>query len=99
MRIKQEKIENDFQKGERFIDSEGEDDDVYSTEGVEQEMEEDEISPEEAGLMEGYDNIKSLRCKMCKTPVDSDKIIEKVTDDGEEIVFCSKKCAKKFEKG
>ena len=60
MRIKQEKIENDFQKGERFIDSEGEDDDVYSTEGVEQEMEEDEISPEEAGLMEGYDNIKSL---------------------------------------
>lgn len=99
MKLNQEKIKNDIQEGGRFIDSEEEDDDVYSTEGVEKEMEEDEISPEEAGLMEGYDNIKSLRCRFCRKEVDAEKMIEKITEDGEEIVFCSKKCAKKFEKG
>jgi hypothetical protein len=58
-------------------------DDIYDEENVEQQLDNDEISPEEAGFMEGYDSPNMIRCKKCKKKIealDLDKCYEEIVD-------------------
>ena len=78
---------------------EGADEEVYSSEGRDKLVEEDEISPWEAAFMEGADNDgQQAKCRKCGKMLDrSGPIIEKVVD-GELHRFCSDKCAEEFDK-
>ncbi|MDO8628034.1 MAG: hypothetical protein Q7K42_06205 [Candidatus Diapherotrites archaeon] len=84
-------------KDEEFSDKEEEPKDVYNKAGIEEQLEDDEISPGEAGFMDGYDNPELLQCQKCKKDLNIDKAIEKVVDE-ETYYFCSKKCADVFSK-
>ncbi len=78
---------------------EGADEEVYSSEGRDKLVEEDEISPWEAAFMEGADNDgQQAKCRKCgKMLQRSELIIEKVVD-GELYRFCSDKCSDEFDK-
>ncbi|HLD59176.1 MAG TPA: YHS domain-containing protein [archaeon] len=60
-------------------------------------MDEDEISPKEAGFMEGYEDAELAECGTCGKQVDMEKAVEKEIN-GKTFWFCSKKCADNFEK-
>jgi len=74
------------------------DEDVYSEEGKEKEVEDDEIEPWESGFMEGADGGgKGGKCRSCgKVLVEEEDIVEKEVN-GEHMVFCSDACVEKFE--
>lgn len=72
------------------------DEDVYSEEGTEKLLENDEISPKEAAFMEGEENPDSVVCAYCKKPLgDNKKEIVEVEIDEVIHKFCSEKCAEK----
>lgn len=48
-------------------------DDVYDNKEVEEQMENDEINPEEAGFMEGYNEKQSEKPKKAKDIIQSEK--------------------------
>jgi len=83
------------QEGEDLLEKE--DGDIYNKEEREEEMEEDEISPGEAGFVEGYEDTEVVECKHCSNSLDLDKAVEKEIN-GKTYIFCSKKCAEMFEK-
>jgi hypothetical protein len=61
-----------------------EDDDIYDDENIEEQLDADEISPEEAGFMEGYSNPNLIKCKKCGKKiniVDLEKCHEEIIDD------------------
>ena len=72
-------------------------DDIYDKEDVEEQLENDEISPEEAGFMEGYDNTKLITCNKCskvlknKKGLDLEKCHEQVIN-GKVTWFCDDCC-------
>ncbi|MEA2036069.1 MAG: hypothetical protein U9O94_01065 [Nanoarchaeota archaeon] len=74
--------------------------DVYSEEGREEAVDNDEISPAEEGFMEGaHGDGQGAKCRKCGAVL-GDDFIEK--REGEEIHrFCSDECADKYkeEKG
>jgi hypothetical protein len=76
------------------------DKDIYSEEGREEQVDDDEISPREEGFMEGaHDGGQGAKCRKCGNIL-MDKFIERKV--GEEIYrFCSDECADKYveEKG
>jgi endogenous inhibitor of DNA gyrase (YacG/DUF329 family) len=79
--------------------SEGEhDEDVYEAEGREDLVEDDEISPEEEGLLEGYsDDVKEVKCANCgKALFDEETVVEREFND-KIYRFCSEKCAKAYD--
>ena len=82
---------------ERGRELEKEEGDIYDREEREEQMEEDEISPGEAGFVEGYEDTEIEECGACKGELDWDKAVEKEID-GKTSIFCSKKCAENFEK-
>ena len=69
-------------------------DDIYEEEDVEEQVENDEISIEEAGFMEGYDNPNLIVCKKCKkklkdeTGIDLEKCHEEKDDNDNTIWVC-----------
>ena len=68
--------------------------DVYSEEGLEEEMEHNEIAPWEQGFMEGELLGGTMgECHYCGSPIneDNDEIFEKKVD-GTRRLFCSKDC-------
>lgn len=69
--------------------------DVYSHAGREALLESDEISPEEAGFMEGYENENLARCSRCEKPLLDNAYEEEI--GGEIYRFCSEECAEMFE--
>lgn len=70
--------------------------DVYSEEGREKLVEDDEITPGEEGFMEGaHDDGQGAKCRKCGKPL-LDNFIEREID-GEIYRFCSERCATKFE--
>ncbi len=81
-------------KENKPLGEEEEEKDIYSEKGVEEELEDDEITAEEAGFMEGYDN-KELICKNCENEFDLEKAIERDIK-GKAYLFCSKHCAEIF---
>jgi len=67
---------------------------IYKEEDVEEQVENDEISVEEAGFMEGYDNPNLIVCKKCKkklkgdSGIDFEKCHEEKDDDGNTVWVC-----------
>ncbi len=74
-----------------------EDDDIYDEEEREEQLEEDEITPEEAGFVEGYEKLRFVKCGQCGKSVDVEKAFE-IEVKGNDYLFCSEKCGDKFEK-
>ncbi len=72
-------------------------DDVYSEEGRESLVEDDEISPEEEGFMEGANGGgQGAKCRRCGAILGDDFIEKEI--DGEIYRFCSDECAEKYSK-
>jgi hypothetical protein len=73
------------------------DEDVYEEEGREDLLDDDEITPEEEGVMEGYeDDVKEVKCQKCGKPlVSGEQVIEREWND---MIyrFCSEKCASSY---
>ena len=82
---------------EEYIDYMGEDTGVYDEKGREELLEGDEISPEEEGFMEGYENQDVARCAFCHAVLVDTKVIERKIN-GKTYRFCSESCAEEFEK-
>lgn len=74
-----------------------EDDDIYDEIEREEQLEEDEITPAEAGFVEGYEKLRFVKCKQCGKSIDVAKAFE-IEVKGNDYLFCSEKCAVKFEK-
>ena len=74
-----------------------EDDDIYDEAEREGLLEDDAISPAEAGFVEGYEKLRFAKCKNCGKSIDFKKALE-IEIKGNDYLFCSEYCAKKFEK-
>ena len=80
-------------KGKVYPDKENSDD-IYDKEDVEEQMDNDEIDPQEAGFMEGYDNPNLIKCKKCgkkvknEDGVDLEKCHEKEDAEGNVYLLC-----------
>jgi len=73
------------------------DDDIYEGEGREAELEDDEITPEEEGFMEGaHDDGQGAKCRKCGRLL-LRNVVEKEIK-GEICRFCSDKCAESYNK-
>lgn len=71
------------------------DEDIYSEEGREDLVEDDEISPTEEGFMEGAEGDgQGAKCRKCGKVLMGDFIERKVDD--EIYRFCSDECADKY---
>ena len=83
---------------EGWEEEEGEGKDIYSEEGREDLVEDDEIEPWEEGFMQGAEGGgQGAKCRKCGKPLIDKDFIEKEID-GENYRFCCEECAKKFEK-
>ncbi|MFA5141527.1 MAG: hypothetical protein WC471_00980 [Candidatus Woesearchaeota archaeon] len=79
------------------LDTGKEDEDVYKHKGRAKMLEDDEISAEEEGFMEGEEKEgRGAKCKNCGKAL-LENVIEKEIDEEVER-FCSEKCLKKYEK-
>ncbi|MBU0461263.1 MAG: DUF2116 family Zn-ribbon domain-containing protein [Nanoarchaeota archaeon] len=92
----------DDDKTEDEIDQsmeEGElDEDVYTEEGRENLLEDDEIEEWEEGFMEGADELgQQGKCASCGGVLDMDNTVEEELE-GELRWFCSERCAERFRK-
>lgn len=85
---------------ENYEGEEKKDRDVYDEETRNQLEEDAEITPQEEGFMEGYDEgAKSSNCPKCRTViVEKENVVEREID-GEHYMFCSEKCAESFRPG
>jgi len=71
------------------------DEDIYSEEGRENQVDDDEISPAEEGFMAGAEGDgQGAKCRKCGKIL-TDDFIEKKVDD-EICRFCSDECADKY---
>ncbi|MFQ5475190.1 MAG: hypothetical protein ACE5DM_05105 [Candidatus Nanoarchaeia archaeon] len=69
--------------------------DVYTEEGREQLVEDDEISTAEEGFMEGAEGLgQQGKCAVCGAILTEDNTVERKVD-GELKWFCSDKCSEK----
>ena len=96
--------DSDVSKSEKALEEqqdkevlEKDEDDIYDEGKREEQMEEDEITPEEAGFVEGYEDTEVVECKKCGSTFDFDKAVERVIN-GKTYQFCSKNCAENFDK-
>ena len=74
------------------------DEDIYSEEGRESQVDGDEISAAEEGFMEGAEGDgQGAKCRKCGKVLEDDLIEKKI---GDEICrFCSDECADKYSEG
>ena len=73
--------------------------DVYSGEGRNDLVEDDEISAEEEGFMEGAeDDGQNAKCAKCGKLLKKQNLVEKEIE-GEVKWFCSEQCVEKYEEG
>lgn len=79
-------------------EEESSEEEIYSEEGREALVDDDEIEPWEEGFMEGAESGgKGAKCRKCgKILEEMDDVIEKEID-GEIYRFCSDECVDKFE--
>jgi hypothetical protein len=93
----------DFEdKTEDEVDQEMEtgelEEDVYTEEGRENLVEDDEISTAEEGFMEGADDLgQQGKCANCGAMLDMENTVEKEVD-GDIHWFCSDRCLEQYEK-
>ncbi|MAG08124.1 hypothetical protein CMO89_01520 [Candidatus Woesearchaeota archaeon] len=86
----EEEIEEDMETGEK-------EEDVYTEEGREKLVEDDEIEPGEEGFMKGAEGLgQDSKCRKCGKIL-KDEFLEKEID-GELHRFCSDKCAEEYER-
>lgn len=72
--------------------------DVYTEEGLEEEVEDDEIRDSEEGFIEGYEGNEDVNCANCgKVLGDEEDVVEEEFDNKIRR-FCSNRCAENFEK-
>src|SRR3989344_4071880 len=79
-------------------DFDGDKEDIYTEEGREMAEEDDEITAEEAGFMEGYEEGERLaKCQTCHKvlPDEVDEVVEEEYN-GETYRFCSQRCVDIF---
>jgi hypothetical protein len=69
--------------------------DVYNEEALDEEMDDDEINPEEEGFMRGYDRESVLRCDQCGNELGD--AFSSLEVEGHLYRFCSKKCKQDFQ--
>ncbi len=70
--------------------------DVYSDEGREELLEDDEINPDEEGFMLGYmEGDKLVKCARCGKVIVDDAVEKEIS--GKIFNFCSDECTKFFE--
>ncbi|MBN2067053.1 MAG: hypothetical protein JW744_01140 [Candidatus Diapherotrites archaeon] len=94
---KEEQFVSEEQDEGQEEEIEKEDDDIYDKEDREQQLEDDEITPGEAGFVDGYEDTKLVECNSCGNKIDWEKVIEKEIN-GTVYTFCSRKCADSFER-
>ena len=72
---------------------------IYSEEGREDMLENDEIDAFEEGFMKGAEmDGQSAKCRKCgRILIKREEIVERNIDD-KDIWFCSEECAEKYEK-
>ncbi len=78
-------------------EEEAPDENIYNKEEREDQLDDSEITPAEAGFMEGYEDTKWVECNACKKQIDLAHIVEREIN-GKMVSFCSLKCAETFEK-
>lgn len=83
-----------------FEEEEGEfEEDVYSEEGREEEVDSDALRPAEEGFIEGYEGQEEVKCAECnKVLVDEEDVVEQEIDK-KIHKFCSNRCAERFAAG
>jgi hypothetical protein len=75
------------------------DEDVYTKEGREELVEDDEMDDSEEAFMEGYENMNLACCDHCGANfTDEDNIIEEEDEEGEILRFCCKTCQTNYHK-
>ncbi|MAG45146.1 MAG: hypothetical protein CMH63_00030 [Nanoarchaeota archaeon] len=85
-----EELEVEIEEGDR-------EEDVYTPEGRETAEDDDTITNEEEGFMEGYEEGDiAVKCANCNKILDDDFIEREI--DGIEYRFCSETCAETFKK-
>lgn len=81
------------------LDQQNEDEEVYSHEGREKLVDQDEISPWEAAFMEGAEGDgQNAKCRNCGKVLMREATIVERAIDGELFRFCSEECLEKFQK-
>ncbi len=78
-------------------EEESPDENIYDKEDRQDQLDDDEITPAEAGFIEGYEDTKLVECNSCGKQFDFEKAVEREIN-GTMYTFCSKKCAGHFEK-
>ena len=85
----------DEKRKEKIVEGQ-EDEDVYTKEGEELLIEDDEITDIEEGIMEGYEEGENLiNCAQCNKELVDNKFIEEEIDNTQ-YRFCSEQCARRF---
>lgn len=69
--------------------------DYYDEKDDEEMLEGDEINPEEAAFMEGYERGETIECSNCGEEIEKDSAIKKKIK-GEAKFFCSEECVEDF---
>ena len=88
--------ERDFDEGKATPTEDSGDNDIYSGQGREELMDEDEINDVDEGFMAGYEGgNKVAECQQCHAILKEEVVEEEF--DGEVYRFCSSVCASKFE--
>ena len=78
-------------------DEESPDENIYDKEERQDQLDDDEISPAEAGFVEGYQDVKEGICNTCGKQIDPETVVEKEVNK-QVLTFCSQHCADIFEK-
>lgn len=89
MEESKEDIQQDMETGEK-------EETVYDAAGREKLVEDGEITPEEAGFMEGAeDDGEQGKCANCGAALLDDSLVE-TKIEGKQVWFCSDHCLKKY---
>ncbi len=72
------------------------DDDVYDDENRESELEQDELSPAEAGFMEGFEHGVAHVCDACAKRLRPDDAFLEAEVANLPHFFCSEKCLERY---
>ena len=90
---KNDEEENDISEGPEPE----KEDDIYEEEPRDELEEDAEITPEEQGFMEGYEEQeKAVSCHNCgKVIVEKEDVVKREIN-GEHVLFCSQRCVDSF---
>lgn len=86
-------------EGDEYLEDSEKSEEVYSQEGREHLVDDDEISPWEAAFMEGADEDgQNAKCRNCGKVLMRENVVIEKAIKCELHRFCSEECADDFEK-